>query len=86
MGKPMMQCGHAANAKDNQGNPCCVICAGINPGAKTIATDLPDLDGRKAKCGYGCGSTRDSSTDLAFFEHRPDRECDKYYCGCQGWN
>lgn len=27
-----------------------------------------------------------SSFDLPFFEHRPDREYDDYYCGCWGWS
>lgn len=27
-----------------------------------------------------------SSTSLPFFEHRPDEEHDKHYCGCFGWS
>ena len=27
-----------------------------------------------------------SSSDLWFFEHRPDEEYDLYYCGCWGWD
>jgi hypothetical protein len=37
-------------------------------------------------CCYSCGSVRDSSFDLAFFKHRPDRDTDAYYCGCFGWD
>jgi hypothetical protein len=82
--KPMMKCGHAANAT-TEGKPCCVICAGIVPGAYEIAEAQPDLSGRKAKCCY-CSSLADSSSDLAFFAHTPDKATDNYYCGCLGWN
>lgn len=27
-----------------------------------------------------------SSPDLPFFEHKPDRDTDRYYCGCFGWD
>ncbi len=27
-----------------------------------------------------------SSTDLPFFEHKPDEEYDAYFCGCMGWD
>lgn len=25
-------------------------------------------------------------TTLPFFSHKPEREFDDFYCGCQGWN
>jgi hypothetical protein len=106
---PMMKCGHAANAHDQDGNPCCVICIGF-PGAKEIDTSR-DLSGRKARCAYyGKGSADGryratnesnygdrapgaicqceelSSSSLPFFEHRPDADFDKFYCGCHGWD
>lgn len=84
MNKPMMSCGHAANATDGHHNPVCVICVGIHPGARTIAT-TPDLTNRIAECGE-CNNTQPSSTKLAFFKHQPDRASDSYYCGCRGWN
>ena len=86
MSKVMMQCGHAANATDTKtGAPVCVICIGIHPGATKPAEVLPDLTGRKAKCAYG-DSIRDSAVTLPFFEHRPHKDYDSYYCGCHGWD
>ena len=82
--KPMMKCGHAANSTDGEGKPVCVICFGLKPGAAEVA-DEPDLEGREAKCTY-CSNKCPSSTNLAFFEHRPDRPSDSYYCGCFGWD
>jgi hypothetical protein len=82
MSQPLMMCGHAANATHN-GDPACVICVGIDPGALVIDASPPDLTGRLAKCSY-CGSERPSSTDLPFFEHRESG--DYYYCGCRGWD
>jgi len=50
--------------------------------------------GRKNECGT-CGKTtdgicrceRDSDPKrLAFFEHRPGEEFDRFYCGCSGWD
>lgn len=86
MSKPMMKCGHAANAvRSGTNEPVCVICAGIVAGYDEIA-DSPDLIGRKAHCAYGNHAIVDSSTDLAFFEHHPEKESDIYYCGCHGWD
>lgn len=86
MDKPMMKCGHAAMATDAEGNPVCVICVGIHDGAREVA-EPPNLTGRKAKCTYGCkNSVKDSKTSLAFFEHLPQQEFDRYYCGCYGWD
>lgn len=70
MSKPMMKCGHAANAS-HQGEPTCVICW-PDPKAREIADDAPDLTGRTARCAYwrgGCKSQQPSSTSLAFFEY-----------------
>lgn len=83
--KPMMKCGHAANAVDKDGNPCCAICAGYTPDAFIVEDKEIDLTGRKARC-LDCGSLKDSSPDLPFFEYRPDRKFDGYYCGCKGWD
>jgi hypothetical protein len=82
MEHPMMKCGHAANSTHN-GKPSCVICFGIVEGADEIA-NTPDLSNRKSKCS--CGNTVPSNTELAFFEYRPDREYDNYFCGCLGWD
>lgn len=49
---PMMKCGHSANAINGHGNPSCVICVGIHPGAEIIDDNPSDLTGRKARCTY----------------------------------
>lgn len=66
-----MACGHAGNANDESGNPVCVICIGINPGADIVVNNSPDLTGRRAKCGYNHveDDTVESSFDLPFFEY-----------------
>jgi len=85
MKSPLMKCGHVAQGEDEGGNPICVVCVGIKEGAKEIAEKQPDLKGRKAECSQ-CNNTTESSLDLPFFEYHPEREMDKYYCGCKGWN
>ena len=107
MTKPMMKCGHAANAVEGKtGKPSCVICVGIHPGAMEIDDSPPDLSKRKARClyhgsiprgglhesnygckrGEACNCERPSDSKLPFFEHRPNREHDAFYCGCWGWD
>ena len=66
MSKPMLACGHAANARDRDGNPTCAICIGISSGA-SVVVHTPSLSGREARCAY-CGAAQPSNTDLAFFE------------------
>lgn len=88
--KPIMMCGHAANAIDlKTGNPVCCICIGIGVGnaAETINANAPDLSGRTAKC-YECNETKPSTLNgsLAFFKHRPNEKHDSYYSGCKGWD
>lgn len=86
---PLMDCGHTAQGTDGTGAPVCVICAGIKPGAREVAATVPDLTGRTARCSYygsKCRSERESATSLAFFEHRPGEDHDKFYCGCFGWD
>lgn len=86
---PIMTCGHAANAirtaaygvKYDPPLPCCAICDCVD-----IAKEQPDISGRNATCAY-CGHKAPSSAyRLAFFEHCPDKEHDRYYCGCRGWD
>jgi hypothetical protein len=82
----IMKCGHAANGIDGKGNPVCVICVGIRPGACEVDEEPPDLVGRIARCVL-CAKERPSNPDMqAFFMHRPDQEYDEYYCGCKGWD
>lgn len=89
MTTPLMQCGHTANARTADGRSICAICIGINPGAESIETSPPSLEGRRARCGYyghKCRSECDSALSLAFFEHHAGSKFDSYYCGCYGWN
>ena len=83
--RPMMKCGHAANAVRSDGSPGCVICIGFHPGADVIDDEAPSLEGRRAICS-DCSKTVPSGTHLAFFEHRPLLPTDDYYCGCHGWD
>lgn len=82
---PLMLCGHAAQGFTVSGNPVCVICFGIVPGADEINPSPADLSARTAKCNY-CDHARPSSTDLAFFEYLPKQPTDAFYCGCRGWD
>lgn len=82
--KPMMGCGHAANARTHTGDPVCVICYGIMAGATEVVPS-PNLEGRVARCS-DCKSEVPSGLALAFFEYRPDNDSDRFYCGCRGWN
>lgn len=84
-----MACGHQANASCTRKDgidydppvPSCVICGCIE------VAPAPDLTGRVARCGY-CGTERPSTerARLAFFEFCGDREHDRFYCGCRGWD
>ena len=79
----LMKCGHTANATYGEDNkPCCAICI---PNKEAFEpADQPSLEERTAKCS-DCDKETRSSTDLPFFEYRPDRPHDSYYCGCRGW-
>lgn len=78
MCKPLMKCGHTANATTANNEPCCAIC-----GCYEIS-ERPKLDGRKAKCCF-CGNIVNSDYNLPFFEYRAKKEYDLYYDGCGGW-
>lgn len=80
----MMKCGHAANGTRHNGEPVCVICFGLRPGAHEIDEAPPLLAGREAKCD--CGSRQASSSDLAYFEATPELATDLFYCGHNGWD
>ena len=69
----MMKCGHAANATNGKGEPCCVICAGFTPDAEIVDTAVPDLTGRTAKCVHkGCYNTWKRKRDTHYGEFGPD--------------
>jgi len=81
----LLKCGHAANAVDQYGYPCCAICYGIRRGSKEIETKKVDLTSRAAVCS-ACLTARRSSLSLPFFEYRSHKLTDSFYCGCRGWN
>jgi hypothetical protein len=80
----LMKCGHTANAEYDNGKPCCLICSPKRE-AYEVVDDKPDLTGRKAKC-TDCGEIVDSNWNLPFFEYCPDKEYDRFYSGCWGWD
>jgi hypothetical protein len=89
----MMKCGHAANAENGKGEPSCVICVGIHPGAEVVDDAPPSLAGRIAKCNYShgrdgkpCKKPAPSHSGLPFFTGKPNEAFDEYYCGCWGWD
>jgi hypothetical protein len=86
--KYLMKCGHVNNATDEEGNPICIICLGIDNGynqVDKICEGNIGLEGRKAKC-LDCQKTVDSRWDLPYFQYRPECEYDIYYNGCYGWD
>ena len=88
MKRYLMKCGHRDNARTADHKPCCVLCTG-NPAAfiidREILDDADGLEGRHAVCEM-CGRRVDSQWSLPFFEYRPGKNTDTYYCGCGGWN
>jgi len=82
--------------------PACAICVCIVPGWDNPVEVKPSLDGRMARCGYDSRlrggqhegrnhnrageSPTPSRWGLPFFEHRPDKDEDAFYCGCWGWD
>ena len=43
MPRPLMMCGHAANATTVNGRPCCVLCSGLSQDALELAA-VAELD------------------------------------------
>lgn len=76
----LMKCGHTAMAKDECGNPYCIIC-----NCSEIEESEISLEGREAQCSY-CGNRVNSQNDLPFFKYQPNKIYDEYYCGCFGWD
>ena len=79
----IMRCGHASSGL-YEGKPVCVVCA-PDPRAFEIDENIPNLEGREAKCNE-CGLIVKSRLDLPFFEYRPDKNYDSFYSGCRGWD
>ena len=82
-----MKCGHVATGTHG-GEPVCVSCFGLEPGAVIVDFAPPNLAGRIARCQYdgqiekngcgcngckGCRCQQPSGGDLAFFEYRGPR-------------
>ncbi|MDD5547112.1 MAG: hypothetical protein PHO67_08180 [Candidatus Omnitrophica bacterium] len=92
---PLMKCGCVAPAITRDGKPACVVHAG-KPEALQLDRMVKGnhgLEGRKAKCSCrhegpraGIPTTTDSYWCLPFFEYHPDKEFDRFYCGCFGWD
>lgn len=84
----LMKCGCRANSTCSSNGdmkfdppiPSCCIHDCIE-----VAYTQPDLKGRKAICCY-CKTEVDSKLSLPFFEYKPDKDRDAYYCGCRGWD
>lgn len=72
--KPIMGCGHAANATDRDGNPSCCICAGLDPGALVVVA-TPSLEARKARCGH-YGQTAPRHKNESSFGCKAGQSCD----------
>ena len=83
----LMKCGHTAQGVREDGSQVCVICIGIKKGAEEVVPEeqVPNLSGRIAKCVY-CRKVTSSELNLPFFEYKPARPLDWYYCGCRGWD
>ena len=43
------------------------------------------IPSRVSEC-RDCGAMLISETSLPFFQERPERDTDSYYCGCYGWD
>ena len=73
------------------GDPDTTICTSC---AGEVYRESVDLTGRMAKCAYSTTrsgnlhnpETVKSGFGLAFFEYKPDKDFDTYYCGCHGWD
>lgn len=85
--KYLMQCGHVANATNGKGEAVCVICDCEKVVSECSGTK--GLEGRFAICSQHkreINTPVPSRWELPFFEYRPDKEYDLYYCGCYGWD
>lgn len=79
---PFMQCGHTATSLDDNNNPFCALCSGLNDGFNQVVHHK--WEGRTARCVY-CDSTTESNAELPLFMYNPDGQYDSYYCGCRDW-
>lgn len=78
--KPLMKCGHAANAKTDDGEWICALCVGDSRATEKLPPEwMPDLDGREAVC-LVCGENQPSSLDLRLYQYRPHANRDTFVC------
>lgn len=85
----MMKCGHAANGVNSHtGEPVCVLCVGLHSGADVVDNSPFGVEGRTMSCTYlpTGHADRPSDPNSAFFNYRPEKRTDLYYCGCKGWD
>ena len=78
-----MKCGHVVDKEHIKYDLC--NCTTI---LREVQTDIDGLEGRKARCYQHKGGNPplvQSRWNLPFFNYRPDKETDEYYCGCWGW-
>ncbi len=73
-------CGEVADEPNLSGRMARCSCYGMIVGRKNETWYPQMMNGNR------CGSIVPSSTDLPFFEYRPNFEFDKFYCGCQSWD
>lgn len=79
----LMKCGHIANAFTHDDKPACAICLCTDVVRECRGKD--GLDGREMVCPY-CMKKEPSSWGAPFFEYRPNKDTDSFYCGCRGWD
>lgn len=101
-GEKILKCGCAGATTHNRahdgleaGHKSCIIHETCE------MVEAPSFEGRTARCMYfgkevyknECGECRGicthevpSKLNLAFFESRPDKEYDGFYCGCHSWD
>lgn len=78
MDAKVMKCGHSANAVDGEGNPCCAICAGIDPRAYEVDDTYIQDPKRKARCTYygkNVGNTKYGYNECSECAEQEDNKC-----------
>lgn len=75
----LMECGHLGYGKTMDNKPYCIMCD-----CDKVSDKVANLEGRIAKCSW-CDNKKESSYKLPFFQYKPSKEYDEYYCGCGGW-
>jgi hypothetical protein len=55
-------------------------------GKPTRKSECDACDHNGTKEPHVCQCERPSSTELAFFEYKPECKFDNFYCGCHSWD